>query len=106
MDQPELEKGAGPIGVIAAPTRELAEQIHKEARKLAKPYNLRICAAFGGLSKYEQFKDLKGGSEVPCSRFHHSLLSNLPSCCHTVLVNTDHFFLARSHFLLWWHPGD
>ncbi|KAK9816276.1 hypothetical protein WJX74_010687 [Apatococcus lobatus] len=64
MDQPELEKGAGPIGVIAAPTRELAEQIHKEARKLAKPYKLRICAAFGGLSKYEQFKDLKGGSEM------------------------------------------
>ena len=64
MDQPELEKGAGPIGIIAAPTRELAEQIHKESRKFAKPYNLRICAAFGGLSKYEQFKDLKGGSEV------------------------------------------
>ena len=67
MDQPELDKGTGPIGVIAAPARELAEQIHKEARKLAKPYNLRICAAFGGLSKYEQFKDLKGGSEVPDS---------------------------------------
>ncbi len=64
MDQPELKKGTGPIGIILAPTRELAEQIHREARKMGKPYNLRICAAFGGLSKYEQFKDLKGGSEV------------------------------------------
>ncbi|KAK9804524.1 hypothetical protein WJX73_004516 [Symbiochloris irregularis] len=64
MDQPELEKGTGPIGVIVAPTRELSEQIHKEARKFSKPYNLRVAAAFGGLSKYEQFKDLKGGSEV------------------------------------------
>jgi ATP-dependent RNA helicase DDX42 len=33
MDQPELEKGTGPIGVVVAPTRELAEQIHRETRK-------------------------------------------------------------------------
>lgn len=39
MDQPELGKGEGPIGVIVAPTRELAEQIHKEARKFSKPYS-------------------------------------------------------------------
>ncbi len=32
MDQPELEKGEGPIAVVVSPTRELAEQIHKEAR--------------------------------------------------------------------------
>lgn len=28
-----LQKGEGPIAVIVAPTRELAEQIHKEARE-------------------------------------------------------------------------
>ncbi|GLC43085.1 hypothetical protein PLESTB_000864700 [Pleodorina starrii] len=64
MDQPELAKGEGPIGLLLAPTRELAEQIHKETRRFAKPYGLRVAAAFGGLSKYEQFKALKGGSEV------------------------------------------
>ena len=64
MDQPEVEKGAGPIGVVVVPTRELAEQIHKETRKFSKPYQLRVAAAFGGLSKFEQFKDLKNGSEV------------------------------------------
>ena len=64
MDQPELEKGEGPIGIIVAPTRELSEQIHKETRRFSKPYNLRVCAAFGGLSKHDQFKDLKAGAEV------------------------------------------
>ena len=72
MDQPELEKGGGPIAIIVAPTRELSEQIHKESRRYSKPYNLRVCAAFGGLSKYEQFKDLKAGAEV---RLHEQALA-------------------------------
>lgn len=50
--------------MIVAPTRELAEQIHKECRRFGKAYSLRMCAAFGGLSKLDQFKDLKAGSEV------------------------------------------
>ena len=64
QDQPQLEKGEGPIGVIVAPTRELAQQIHKEARRFGKPFDLRIAAAVGGLSKHEQFKDLRAGSDV------------------------------------------
>ena len=64
MDQPELREGEGPIAVIMAPTRELAEQIHREARRFAKGYGLRICAAFGGLEKRNQVNDLKAGSEV------------------------------------------
>jgi hypothetical protein len=39
MDQPELDKGEGPIGVVVAPTRELAEQIHKEARRFSRAYS-------------------------------------------------------------------
>ncbi|KAF5829815.1 P-loop containing nucleoside triphosphate hydrolase protein [Dunaliella salina] len=64
MDQRELDKGSGPIGLILAPTRELAEQIHKETRKFARAYSMRVSAAFGGLSKYEQVKDLKNGCEI------------------------------------------
>lgn len=155
-----VQKGEGPIGVVVAPTRELAEQIHKETReppvllvsvspacclqhlciclllgvsssicpatgrfcpwahiallfchapgseqraqsavnllcvsrlepvgysgapwhplnpflshyitplragRFSKPYGLGVCAAFGGLSKHQQFKDLKAGCEV------------------------------------------
>ena len=64
MEQPELREGEGPIAIIMAPTRELAEQIHREARRFAKGYGLRVCAAFGGLEKRTQVKDLKAGSEV------------------------------------------
>ncbi|KAL5219536.1 hypothetical protein ABZP36_020220 [Zizania latifolia] len=64
MDQPELEKEDGPIGVVCAPTRELAHQIYLEAKKFAKPYNLRVAAVYGGVSKFDQFKELKAGCEI------------------------------------------
>lgn len=41
MDQEELVKGDGPIGLILAPTRELAVQIYQESRKFAKAYGLK-----------------------------------------------------------------
>ncbi len=88
-----LLTGEGPIGVIVAPTRELAEQIHRECRRFGKAYGLRMCAAFGGLSKLDQFRDLKGGSEVgrplagqhavPLGRLHglHTLHAPLLTFC-------------------------
>ncbi|KAL9269967.1 DEAD-box ATP-dependent RNA helicase 24-like protein [Drosera capensis] len=64
MDQPELAKDEGPIGVICAPTRELAHQIYLEAKKFAKAFGLRVSAVYGGMSKFEQFKELKAGAEI------------------------------------------
>jgi ATP-dependent RNA helicase DDX42 len=62
--QPELGKGEGPIAVICAPTRELAQQIFAEAKKFAKPFGIRVSGVLGGMSKFEQFKELKAGVEV------------------------------------------
>lgn len=62
MDQEELSKGDGPIGLILAPTRELATQIYSEAKKFAKAYGLRVAAVYGGASKMQQFKDLRSGT--------------------------------------------
>ena len=64
MDQPELNKEEGPIGIICAPTRELAHQIFLEAKKFAKPHGIRVSAVYGGMSKLEQFKELKAGCEI------------------------------------------
>ncbi|CAO3622193.1 unnamed protein product [Cunninghamella blakesleeana] len=62
MDQAELVKGDGPIGLILAPTRELAVQIYSEAKKFAKAYGLKVAAVYGGASKMQQFKDLRSGT--------------------------------------------
>uniref|UniRef100_A0A1D1Y952 RNA helicase n=1 Tax=Anthurium amnicola TaxID=1678845 RepID=A0A1D1Y952_9ARAE len=64
MDQPEVEKEEGPIGVICAPTRELAHQIYLESKKFAKPHGVRVAAVYGGMSKLDQFKELKAGCEI------------------------------------------
>ncbi|KAJ0979934.1 hypothetical protein J5N97_015408 [Dioscorea zingiberensis] len=64
MDQPELEKEDGPIGVICAPTRELAHQIYLEAKKFSKHDGIRVAAVYGGMSKLDQLKELKAGSEI------------------------------------------
>lgn len=62
--QPVLALGEGPVGLLLAPTRELCEQIHKEVRRFARPYQLRACAAWGGLVKGLQIKELKEGVEI------------------------------------------
>ncbi|KAG8653273.1 hypothetical protein MANES_05G004900v8 [Manihot esculenta] len=64
VDQPELQKEEGPIGVICAPTRELAHQIYLEAKKFAKSHGIRVSAVYGGMSKLDQFKELKAGCEI------------------------------------------
>lgn len=52
--QPLAEEGEGPVGLILAPTRELAIQIYNEAKKFARIYDLRVVCAYGGGSKWEQ----------------------------------------------------
>ena len=64
MAQPMLKAGDGPIGIILAPTRELAHQIFLEAKKFAKPFNIQICSVYGGVTKWEQVKALKAGCEI------------------------------------------
>ncbi|KAJ1646824.1 hypothetical protein IWQ61_010159 [Dispira simplex] len=62
MDQEELKKGEGPAGLVLAPTRELAQQIQNEARKLAKGYGITVMAVYGGTPKMDQFKSLRYGT--------------------------------------------
>ena len=63
-DQPQLEEGEGPIGLILGPTRELAVQVYTEAKKFAKAVGLRVVCVYGGSGVAEQIAGLKRGSDV------------------------------------------
>ncbi len=56
--QKALQHGDGPIGLVIAPTRELVEQIHKEAKYFAKFHGTRCVALTGGSSKWQQQQQL------------------------------------------------
>ena len=43
--------------VIMTPTRELALQIHREAKKFCKPFGLRVTCVYGGTGISEQVTD-------------------------------------------------
>nr|CCA14242.1 Os08g0159900 putative [Albugo laibachii Nc14] len=64
LHQPPLKEGEGPIGLIMAPARELAQQIYVEAKRFAKDLGLRATAVYGGSSVSEQIGNLKRGSEI------------------------------------------
>ena len=63
MAQRPILRGEGPISLVVTPTRELAEQIHRECRRFSN-HSLKVCAAWGGLHKYDQIKQFKIGVEI------------------------------------------
>nr|CAI5824222.1 unnamed protein product [Callosobruchus analis] len=62
--QKQADEGEGPVGLILAPTRELAIQIYTETKKFAKVYDLKVICAYGGGSKWEQSLALKEGADI------------------------------------------
>jgi len=68
LDQPPLSPNeSGPIGLILAPARELAYQIHVVCKGLAKPLGLKSTAVYGGAGVAEQIGDLKRGTHILCA---------------------------------------
>ncbi|KAG7347024.1 ATP-dependent RNA helicase RhlE [Nitzschia inconspicua] len=65
MAQPPLAPNeSGPIGLILAPARELAYQIHVVCKTFAKSLGLKSAAVYGGASVAEQIGDLKRGAHI------------------------------------------
>merc|ERR1740121_3227641 len=62
--QAALRPGDGPIGLVLAPTRELAMQIQGEVNKFTRSTGLRCTACFGGVSRYGQASELRRGAEI------------------------------------------
>merc|ERR1712137_453101 len=55
---------AYPIALIMSPTRELAQQIHLEARKFCYRSPFRCCVAYGGADIGSQLRDLEKGCDI------------------------------------------
>ncbi|CAG7838136.1 unnamed protein product [Allacma fusca] len=53
-----------PVGLVLAPTRELATQIYIEARKFAYRSRVRPCVVYGGAPVEEQLRDLERGCHL------------------------------------------
>ena len=53
-----------PLGLVLAPTRELAVQIYNEALKFAYRSKVRPCVVYGGADHYHQINDLERGCQL------------------------------------------
>lgn len=63
-DQRPLRNMEGPVGLVLAPTRELAVQIHRECKPYLKALGLRAVCAYGGAPIKDQIAELKRGAEI------------------------------------------
>jgi len=95
MNQEYLQKGDGPIVLVLAPTRELAQQIQVEAVKFGQPCQLRTACLFGGAPKGRQIGDLERGAEI-CVATPGRLIdilemgkTNFRRCSYVVLDEAD-----------------
>lgn len=65
LDQPDLRPHeSGPIGLILAPARELAVQIHSVCKVFSKRIGIKSTAVYGGAGVAEQIGDLKRGTHI------------------------------------------
>jgi len=53
-----------PVGLILAPTRELASQIYEEARKFSYRSKVRPCVVYGGADMRKQLQELSYGCNL------------------------------------------
>eukprot|EP01083_Nonionella_stella_P055782 147062_1 len=65
--QPIVKRGEGPIGIILAPTRELALQINEEINKYIQSnpdIALKNCAVYGGSDRHRQIQTLRQSPDI------------------------------------------
>jgi ATP-dependent RNA helicase DDX5/DBP2 len=93
--QPKLSRGEGPIALILAPTRELAQQIQKVAYDFGSRIRVNCVSIFGGAAKNGQIRDLERGAEIVIATpgrlidFLDRGVTNLKRCTYLVLDEAD-----------------
>ncbi|XP_074098191.1 uncharacterized protein LOC141526931 [Cotesia typhae] len=93
--QPRLNRGDGPIALVLAPTRELAQQIQQVAADFGVSSQVRNTCIFGGAPKGPQARDLERGVEICIATpgrlidFLERGTTNLRRCTYLVLDEAD-----------------
>lgn len=93
--QPRLLRGEGPIVLVLAPTRELAQQIQQVASDFGTSSAVRNTCIFGGAPKMVQARDLESGVEICIATpgrlidFLEKGTTNLRRCTYLVLDEAD-----------------
>ncbi|XP_002135506.1 ATP-dependent RNA helicase DBP2 isoform X1 [Drosophila persimilis] len=94
-NQPRLERGDGPIALVLAPTRELAQQIQQVAIEFGSNTHVRNTCIFGGAPKGQQARDLERGVEIVIATpgrlidFLERGTTTLKRCTYLVLDEAD-----------------
>ncbi|KAG5871721.1 hypothetical protein JTB14_036477 [Gonioctena quinquepunctata] len=94
-NQAPLNRGEGPIALILAPTRELAQQIQQVANDFGRSSYVRNTCVFGGAPKGPQARDLERGVEICIATpgrlidFLSKGTTNLERCTYLVLDEAD-----------------
>ncbi|XP_005182853.1 ATP-dependent RNA helicase p62 [Musca domestica] len=93
--QPPIQPGDGPIALVLAPTRELAQQIQTVANDFGSTVHVRNTCVYGGSSKTRQMQDLQNGVEMVIATpgrlldFLSSGTTNMRRCTYLVLDEAD-----------------
>ncbi|XP_048847119.1 probable ATP-dependent RNA helicase DDX5 isoform X1 [Brienomyrus brachyistius] len=93
--QPFLEHGDGPICLVLAPTRELAQQVQQVSAEYGRASRLKSTCIYGGAPKGPQIRDLERGVEICIATpgrlidFLEAGKTNLRRCTYLVLDEAD-----------------
>ncbi|KAH8297878.1 hypothetical protein KR054_012663, partial [Drosophila jambulina] len=93
--QQRLQRGDGPIALVLAPTRELAQQIQAVANDFGSTAYVRNTCVFGGAPRSRQANDLERGVEIVIATpgrlldFLQAGATNLRRCTYLVLDEAD-----------------
>ncbi|CAN8286818.1 unnamed protein product [Cochlearia groenlandica] len=64
VQRPRGSRTVYPLAVILSPTRELASQIHDEAKKFSYQTGVKVVVAYGGTPIHQQLRELERGVDI------------------------------------------
>eukprot|EP00962_Isochrysis_galbana_P011926 scaffold3360_cov112-Isochrysis_galbana.AAC.4 len=96
---PPVDANTGPLGLVLAPTRELAVQIHTEAERFGGPAGVKVACVYGGTPKGPQIGVLSRGRPAivvatpgrinDLLSLDKPMVTDLNSCKYLVLDEAD-----------------